>query len=182
MRLRSVLLVSSILLVVALAAWTTRGPTFHRTRPARTVSEQPLGIADDHGDEHRYSARPALIAPARARTEMNSDGQAAVVVRDGRLSVQSHGRTLKGVLEQISSQSGVFISADQLGEIPVSVQFEDLPLDQGLQRLLKDQDSFFFYGAESQGRGPSLVAVWVYPKGKGQGIVPVPPEKWAGNA
>jgi HEAT repeat protein len=60
----------------------------------------------------------------------------------------------------------------------VSVQFQDLPLDEGLRRILKDQDAFFFYGVEDNASA-SLRVVWVYPKGRGNGLAPTPPETWA---
>jgi HEAT repeat protein len=63
----------------------------------------------------------------------------------------------------------------------VSVRFQDLRLDQGLQAVLKTLDAFYFYGA--QGEAPAtLKAVWLYPKGKGSRIVPAPPETYASTA
>ncbi|MGH3118772.1 MAG: HEAT repeat domain-containing protein, partial [Gaiellales bacterium] len=53
-----------------------------------------------------------------------------------------------------------------------------LPLDEALRRLLQDHDAFFFYGVERD-RPASLRVVWVYPKGRGRGLMPVPPETWA---
>jgi HEAT repeat protein len=82
-------------------------------------------------------------------------------------------------LEEISREGKVAISGDTgPGRRLVSIQFQDLPLDEGLRQILRDHDAFFFYGVE--GKAPaSLRAVWVYPKGQGRGLEPVPPEAWA---
>lgn len=50
---------------------------------------------------------------------------------------------------------------------PVTVQFKDLPLDQGIQIILKDIDAFYFYQAGGQ-KAAMLQTVWVYPKGQGK--------------
>ncbi|HEY8149659.1 MAG TPA: HEAT repeat domain-containing protein [Vicinamibacteria bacterium] len=102
-----------------------------------------------------------------------------VRAKEGRLSVDVQGRTLEWVLGQISRAANVaFVTDEAPPETTVSVQFGDIPLDEGLRRILKDQDTFFFY--EAQGNAPSaLRVVWVYPKGQGRSIQPVPPERWA---
>jgi HEAT repeat protein len=102
-----------------------------------------------------------------------------VRAKEGRLSVDVQGRSLEWVLGQISRAANVaFVTDEALPETTVSVQFGDIPLDEGLRRILKDQDSFFFY--EAEGNAPSaLRVVWVYPKGQGRSIQPVPPERWA---
>jgi hypothetical protein len=114
-----------------------------------------------------------------------------VTVEGGRLTVLVENRPLEWILDEISRKSGVAVTGaeTETGQ-PVSVQFKDLPLDQGLREILKDQDAFFFYGVDEKGgdetrgsgeaqSGSSLKAVWVYPKGQGRQIAPVPPEQWA---
>jgi hypothetical protein len=100
-----------------------------------------------------------------------------ITAKDGRLTVRTHNRPLEWVLEAISREGRVaVIRADGVGGQQVSVQLQDVPLDEGLRQMLKDHDSLFFYGVE--GKAPaSLRAVWVYPRGRGP--APVPPEAWA---
>ncbi|HEX2341926.1 MAG TPA: hypothetical protein VHI98_15735 [Vicinamibacterales bacterium] len=87
------------------------------------------------------------------------------------------------VLEELDSQTDVaLIPADDLdiAEHRISVQLADVPLDEGLRRLLKDYDTFFYYGGV--GNAPSsLQAVWIYPKGTASALRPVPPEAWASS-
>jgi hypothetical protein len=109
------------------------------------------------------------------RTEQAS----SVTVKEGRLSVRLENRSLDWILEEISREAKVaIISGAGVGRRRVSVAFQDLPLDDGLRRILKDNDAFFFYGADGKA-SVSLRAVWVYPKGRGAELQPVPPETWA---
>lgn len=104
---------------------------------------------------------------------------ATVTVKEGRLSIRVENRSLDWILEQVSREGKVAISGDtHLGRRLVSIQFQDIPLDEGLRQILREHDAFFFYGVE--GKAPaSLRAVWIYPKGRGRGLEPVPPEAWA---
>jgi len=102
----------------------------------------------------------------------------SVVLKKGRLWLDVRARTLGFVLEEISQKAGVpILLAEALHDRPFSLQLQDVPLEAGLRELLKEEDVFFFYSAE---KAPSsLKAVWVYPKGQGRGLEPVPPEQWA---
>jgi hypothetical protein len=103
-------------------------------------------------------------------------------VTNNRLSVQAENHSLAWILEEISNKSGVpIIPSEGMKDQTVSIRFRDLPLDQGLQVVLKTLDAFYYYGA--QGEAPAaLKAVWLYPKGKGSRIVPAPPEAYASTA
>jgi len=104
-----------------------------------------------------------------------------IVYAKGRLSLRVRNQSLAAVLDEISRQSGIAItSAPDLNGESVSIEFQDLPLAEGLQRLLHTWDAFYFYGGASA--DPVLQAIWVYPRGVGAGIVPVPPESWASSA
>lgn len=128
-----------------------------------------------------------------------------VIYENGLLSVTARGPLYK-LLNEVSQRTGVaFDLDDALEHKVVSIQFEALALDEGVRRILKDRDAFYFYGVKPElpGEEPeektkeapeqrserpsgepsaSLMAVWVYPKGKGLSLKPVPPEKWASTA
>lgn len=102
-----------------------------------------------------------------------------VTIKDGRLSVDAQGRSLERLASEISDRSGVPIILDStVAKHSVTAKFQDLSLDEGLRQILKDYDTFFFYGVDND-RPASLKGVWAYPKGKARGMAPVPPEKWA---
>ncbi len=79
----------------------------------------------------------------------------------------------------ISDGSGVaIITAEGVGIERVSLELKDVTLEEGLRKILKDHDSFFFYAGDADSPA-ALKAVWVYPKGRARGVKPVPVEVWA---
>src|SRR5258708_28170666 len=100
-------------------------------------------------------------------------------VGNGRLGVQAEDCPFDWLLEEISKNGHVAIITNAgLRSQSASIQFENVSLEEGLRRVLKDHDSFFFFGGDK--RSPSrLKAVWVYSNGEGTGVVPVPQEFWA---
>ncbi len=124
-----------------------------------------------------------------ARGEQSGGRHESVKVTNGHLTANVQSRSLNWVLQQISAQGGISIDSKHVERELVTADVRDLPLEEGLRRLLCAQDSFFFYGGveESPGSGtershPSLKAVWVYPKGEGHLASPVPPEQWASTS
>lgn len=103
-----------------------------------------------------------------------------VSAKAGRVSVQVTNRSLAEVLVEVTSLTRVALAVHDEGLATrlVSAQFSDLPVEDALRLLLRDQDVFYFYGADRPGTSV-LRAVWVYAKGKGKGLLPVPPEQWA---
>jgi len=118
--------------------------------------------------------QPSVVNPP----EQPGEQKPIVSVRDGRLSVQIQNQPLSRVLDRISREGRVAIIAADVASRRVSGQFQDVPLAEGLRQLLPDDDAFFFYGG-NQNAPVTLTAVWVYPKGRGRGLAPVPPETWA---
>lgn len=111
--------------------------------------------------------------------EQRTEPASTVTIKEGRLSVLVANRPLDWILEEVSREGEVAIIRDRdLGRRRVTVQFRDLPLDEGLRQILRDHDAIFFYGVEADAPA-SLRAVWVYPKGRGRGLQPIPPETWA---
>ena len=150
--------------------------------PESNIHPLPLGQSDTRGDTLTQAPSqppaPSEVIPNGSPGEPKM----LVTVADNLLSIQVQNRSLVSILEQISDQTGIpIIISEGVKDKTVSFQFQNLPLDQGLQVLLKELDAFFFYGA--QGHSPaSLSTVWLYPKGKGRRIVPVPPDAYAGTA
>ncbi len=131
-------------------------------------------------------SRPAVVNPPVPRGPLSSgklaEQRSSVTFKDGRLSVKAQNRSLKRLLDEITGKAGVaVILGDGVGRETINLSFQDLPLDEGFRRILKDHDAFFFYGVEKNAPA-SLSAVWVYPRGRGRGLTPIPPEKWASTA
>lgn len=104
-----------------------------------------------------------------------------VSVKDGRLTVNVRNQSLHQVLDRISRQAQIpIIEGDDFSSQRMTVAFENLPLEDGLRLILQQHDAFFFVGV---GKTPpaTVQVVWVYDRGKGRGIAPVPPEMWASS-
>jgi len=140
------------------------------------VAILPVAAAQNGAQSPVASSSRAKESSAASRT---ADRTVGVTLEDGRLSVNVQDRSLERLADAISGKAGMpIVLADDIGNQPVSVKFQNLPLDEGLRQILKKYDAFFFYGVDEQ-ESSSLKAVWVYAKGKGRGVEPVPPEKWA---
>jgi hypothetical protein len=101
--------------------------------------------------------------------------------KDSKLSANAQNCPLSSVADFFSGKAGlpVLISPNAADQT-VSVNFSGLSLDESVKRFFKQQDAFFFYGVR-QREPAALQVVWVYSKGEGQGLAPVPPEQWASS-
>jgi hypothetical protein len=143
---------------------------------AQLDARSPHRIA---GDEQSFRRPHPSASSERQLLDRRHSAQTIVTVRQGRLHVQAHDASLRDLLAEISRKTGTSISfSDGVREQRVSIAFRNLPLGEGLRRILEGQDIFFFYGASAS----EPAALWVYPRGKGQAIVPAPPETWAATA
>lgn len=110
-------------------------------------------------------------------------GQMSVSIEKGRISASIRNYSLGAMLEELGSRTGVaLIPSDgmEIGAARVSAELPDVPVDEGLRRLFKNYDAFFFYGVGGDGAS-GLRAVWIYPRGAAAGLRPVPPEAWASS-
>lgn len=143
-------------------------PARARANDARDGRKQVVGA-------EVQDTREGMEAPTSAPSPIETT---PIILADGHLSVRVRSRSLAWVLGEVSRQSGIPITtAPEINEERISVEFQNLTLKEGLQRLVSPWDTFYFYGG-----GPgeaALRAVWVYPRGNGEGIVPAPPESWA---
>jgi hypothetical protein len=132
-------------------------------------------------------AGPKTVAPSiepPAASNPTSDARQAsqqssqISFSNGRLSANFKNLPLSRLADQISHQAGVAVLLqDGVGDQVVSASFQKLPVDEGLRQVLRNHDVFFFYGVDEK-QASALKAVWIYPKGRGRGLAPVPPEKW----
>jgi hypothetical protein len=95
-----------------------------------------------------------------------ADAPFALRAENDRLSLDAEDAPLEEVLEEIVKQVGVEIIIH--GEIQrvVSVEFSDIPLEEGLKRLIRDFDHVFVYAA-TEGGGVSVQELIIY---AGEGV------------
>jgi len=147
---------------------------FYRSALAWFAAASVFGAMPALAQTSRPPARSAATAPAPARV--------AVTYKNGMLSVRADNAPIMEVLQEVSSQATIaFIPAQDISAQRLTVAFESAPLAEGIQRLLPDNDIFLFVGVGE--KPPSKVnAVWIYLRGRGRGMAPVPPEAWASTA
>ena len=111
-----------------------------------------------------------------------------ITCKDNRLTARVKDGQLESLLEQIAVGCGVpVIVGGDVGEERVSVDINDFPVDEALRQILTRYDAFYLYeaaeepaaGQSAEGATPKLRSVWVYARGQGSGLEPVPPEDWA---
>ncbi len=108
-------------------------------------------------------------------------GGPIVGVAAGRLTAKVRNHALGVVLGEIAARTAVtLVVAPEIEQDSVSADLLRLPLDRGLRELLKEYDTFFFYGGGADGPA-ELRSVWIYPKGAASLLQPVPPEAWASS-
>jgi hypothetical protein len=104
----------------------------------------------------------------------------SVATENGQITARISDASLDSVLMELGARTGVaFVAADDIdtAAVRISAALSGVPLDQGIRLLLNNFDVFFYYGAV--GTDPaSLRAVWIYRKGAGANLRPVPPEAW----
>jgi hypothetical protein len=118
---------------------------------------------------------PPVPPAVSASSHVNS----GLTFKDGRLSADFQDLPLARLSDELSHKADVaIVLVDDIEGQKVSAKFRDLPLDEGIRQMLRKQDAFFFYGVD-ENQPSSLKAVWIYAKGHGRGVAPVPAEKWA---
>ncbi|HEY7058294.1 MAG TPA: HEAT repeat domain-containing protein [Vicinamibacterales bacterium] len=106
----------------------------------------------------------------------------AVVVRDGRLSVRAADQSLALLLRAISRctpQLAISV-APELEADSVSIVIADVPVDEGLRRIVDAYDAFFYYGGAPS--SPAIERLWVFPRGRGYALAPLDTAVWASDA
>ena len=129
------------------------------------------------------------LSPADAQqpdlpgTSASPAGQMAIAIENGRITASVRNRPLGRYWRNSARGTGVALipAADMdIEALRVSAELAGVPMDEGLRRLLENYDAFSYYGVGGN-RSSSLRAVWIYHRGWGRTLRPVPPELWAGT-
>jgi hypothetical protein len=101
---------------------------------------------------------------------------------DGRLTITPGAAPprLRTVLEEISAHARIpIVVSDLLDNEVVAMSVRGAPLEDGLNRLLARYDVFYLYSGSGAMSPGALAGVWVYRRGEGRTLEPVPPALWA---
>ena len=79
-----------------------------------------------------------LVCGLTMHGDSGADGSPKASIQDLRLSVEANGVPLKQVLDELSARNGIlFFSHGAAGGEDVSIKLENVPLEEGLKRLLR---------------------------------------------
>jgi hypothetical protein len=91
-----------------------------------------------------------------------------VTIRDGRMSVDLKEAPLLDIAKDIENQAGISFRGDEsLLEETVSVSFKDLPLEEGIRRILANLNYSFMF--DKQGK---IATVMIMSQGSGSSVSP----------
>jgi type II secretory pathway component GspD/PulD (secretin) len=95
---------------------------------------------------------------------------------DGRVTLQRGNWPLTATLSDLAAQTRIaIVVAESLAQETVAISFEQLTVEDALGRLLRPYDAFYLYPAEEKTAARRIVAVWVYARGEGRQMEPIPP-------
>lgn len=90
-----------------------------------------------------------------------------ICLHNDKLAVKIKDRPLREVLKEIERHGEITVSIHGNIDEQVSMEFQEIPLDEGLRRILARANYLFLYGHSSPGEtttGIRLREVWVYPR------------------
>ncbi len=101
-----------------------------------------------------------------------------MTITDGALTLTADRQSLQAVLSAISGRTRIpIVVADSLTDARVSIALRAVPLEDGLKRLLSPYDAFYLFTA-NEGKPASIQTIWVFARGEGHELEPVPPTVW----
>jgi len=116
-----------------------------------------------------------LLLGAEVGASPAPDSPSGVTLHAGKLSVHVEGIPLRQVVTEVSrlNHTPIVWLSDEGQEDPVSLEFADLPLLEGLERILQRQNFVVFY--ELHPTGPQLKQIWIASNRKA--TQPPPPQE-----
>ena len=102
-----------------------------------------------------------------------------MTITDGALTLTADRQSLHTVLGLISSRTRIpIVVSDSLTDARVSIALRAVPLEDGLRRLLSAYDAFYLFSANDGNAPASIQTIWVFARGEGHDLEPVPPTVW----
>lgn len=122
----------------------------------------PAAGAEDLADSPAAISAKDEGKSVGATVEKSSDSSPVLRYKENTLTVHCEATSVRSLLEELREQSGAEIEMDLLEDSRVTVDFERLPLQQALKRLMPNQNYFATYrvvrqdGADGVGVGSEI--------------------------
>jgi hypothetical protein len=99
---------------------------------------------------------------------------------DGTVSIAAARVRLLEVLNEIARRTRIRIVVDEvLEDARVSLQLRGVALEEAMKQLLQPYDTFVLHSAPETSGASSIRAIWIYSRGDGLDLEPLPPKVWA---
>jgi hypothetical protein len=134
--------------------------------PATAHQPPASGQAGPPTQARHDDSRPASLSFGADRTLTITPGAPPLRLRAVLDAISAHARTPIAVSELLDREE-------------VTMSLHALPLEEALKRLLAPYDVFYLYSGTGRKPAGAIAALWVYRRGEGQTLEPVPPELWA---
>jgi type II secretory pathway component GspD/PulD (secretin) len=117
----------------------------------------------------------ALTAVLRADAQ-EPPGRMSLTIADGRVTCAIENSPIGEVLQEFGARTQVaFVTSDDVADDRISLNLDNVPFEEAVRRLLRRYDAFLYCGGTDSAPA-SLRVVWIYPKGSGAALQPVPRE------
>jgi hypothetical protein len=118
-----------------------------------------------------------VLLGADVGTATAPEAASGVTLQAGKLSVHVTGLPLRQVIAEVSrlNQTPIVWLSEEGQEDPVSLEFAELPLLEGVERILQRHNFIVVY--EPHSRGTRLKQIWIASPGKATQSPPPQPER-----
>jgi hypothetical protein len=109
----------------------------------------------------------AGISLAAEKNAQRSENFAGIDYRNGLLRVSVENQKFHKVMDEVSKKTGIKIVINDTTDQELTIDFNYLPLEKGLKRLLKGSNYVLFYQSEESvdfGQSSRLVKVLIFPE------------------
>lgn len=149
----------------------------NQPNPLTEQATKETGATDSQvfDSQHSDSALGSVAQNRTATDAAQSPNPSSfyILFTSNHLSLEASSHPLQAIVDKIVQQSGItIIVSEAIANSPITIQFHDLSIEQGLQRLFENYDIFFFYSRDND-KSTRLANVWVYPQGQGKKLAPI---------
>ena len=138
------------------------------------AAQQPAGDA-------RVSSQASHPKIESTDQETANSSSVLTVTQDGLLTLNARREPLGQLLGEFGRRAKLSIIVDDdIANNRISIQLQKVPLIDGLAEILSAYDAFYLYSADRS--APAVIStVWVYARGAGRDVEPVPASRWASS-
>ncbi len=107
-----------------------------------------------------------FLSVASSVTAQTQNGEFLITYNEGLLSLSVESINLNRVLTAVAKKAGISVTSPKQLEKAITAEFDGVPLEQGLRRILKGSSYALIYAPSGEENGAEIVSgVFVFPEG-----------------